>query len=169
METKLSPTARMLLKSWMQLKKMDLHPQSIAGYKPSEGRLLFCIKYGKKPDSPGPTVTDLSKLLHVTSPTVTQLINELAGKGLLQRNVDPKDRRVVRITLTETGEQIIQKLGDSLAASLKGLIEYLGEEESRQLAELLSKVAVYLQERNTNPNQSLLRGEDEGCSDCSDF
>src|SRR5213080_1638925 len=146
MESHTNPTAQKLLQSLMQFGKAEWHQRSIAGCKPSEIRVLFCIKKSVKPDTPEIKVSEISKMLHVTSPTITQLLKGLEAHGLIERHIDPTDRRAVGITLTEKGEKVTQQAAEAFAASLHGLIEYLGEEESNQLAELLTKVSRYYNE-----------------------
>ena len=142
----------------MQFKKVGWHQMSTMGYKPSELRVLFCIAKGFRPDgheigkSFRPDtyemkVSDISRRLHVTPPTVTQLIKGLEANGLVERNVDQADRRTVGIKLTEKGESITRRAGDDFLASMSGLIEYLGDEQSDQLAELLVKVSRYYNEK----------------------
>ena len=59
---------------------------------------------------------------------------------------DPEDRRAVRITLTSKGLIALKTAHDSLMASFAGLVAYLGEEDSNELAELLAKAFTYFHE-----------------------
>jgi DNA-binding MarR family transcriptional regulator len=154
-------TAQKLFRAFMQFHKMGWHEGSIAGCKPSEIRVLFCIKKGVKLDAPDMKVSEISKQLHVTSPTITQLLKGLESNGLIERRIDPADRRAVGITLTEKGERVTQQAAEAFSASLNGLIEYLGEEESNQLAELLSGVFRYYNEKAASGNHSYWSGEEE--------
>ncbi len=140
-------TAQKLLKSFRQLKRANWLRDSVAGYKSSDIMVLFCIKKGAQPDCPGMKVSEISHHLRVTSPTITQLVKGLEANGLVERMIDPVDRRVVRIRLTEKGEQVAQMASDAFTAGFNGLIEYLGEEQSIQLAELLNKVFQYFNEK----------------------
>src|SRR5438067_3340249 len=142
-----NPLAQKLLRAFMQFHKAEWHQRSIAGCKPSEIRVLFCIKKGVKPDTSEMKVSEISKLLHVTSPTITQLLKGLEAHGLIERHIDPADRRAVGITLTEKGERVTEQAAEAFLTSLHGLIEYLGEEQSNQLAELLSRVSRYYNEK----------------------
>ncbi|MEZ2658536.1 MarR family winged helix-turn-helix transcriptional regulator [Aneurinibacillus aneurinilyticus] len=153
-------TAQKLLKSFIQFKKAEWHKRSIMGYKPSEIKVLFCIRKEKKPDCTEMKVSEISKLLHVTSPTVTQLIKSLEADGLVERKPDLTDRRVVWIALTEKGEEVTRKAEAALLDSFNGLIEYLGEEQSNQLADLLTKVFVYFNEKDVN-TRSMKWNEDD--------
>ena len=161
MESTTNPTAQKLLKSFMQFNKAEWHQRSIAGCKPSEIRVLFCIKKGLKSDIPEMKVSEISKQLHVTSPTITQLMKGLEANGLIERNIDPIDRRAVGIKLTEKGELVTRHAAEVFSSSLNGLIEYLGEEQSDQLAELLFKVFRYYNEKTSVMNQSHWNGDEE--------
>jgi DNA-binding MarR family transcriptional regulator len=161
MENPTNPTVQKLMRAFMQFTKAGWHQRSIAGCKPSEIRVLFCIKKGLKPDTPEMKVSEISKLLHVTSPTITQLLKGLEANGLIERNIDPTDRRAVGITLTEQGEMVTQQAAAAFTASLHGLIEYLGEEQSDQLAELLTKVFHYYNEKAASLNHSYWNGDEE--------
>jgi DNA-binding MarR family transcriptional regulator len=155
-----NPLAQKLLKAFMQFHKAQWHQRSVAGCKPSEIRVLFCIKKSVKPDTPEIKVSEISKLLQVTSPTITQLLKGLEANGLIERHIDPADRRAVGITLTEKGERVTEQAAEAFSASLHGLIEYLGEEQSNQLAELLSRVSRYYNEKAANENYSCWNGDE---------
>ena len=158
MEKNSNPTAQKLMKTFMQFNKVEWHQRSIAGCTPSEIRLLFCIRKGAKPDTPDMKVSEISKRLHVTSPTITQLLKGLEANGLIERHIDPTDRRAVGITLTEKGEMVTQQAADAFSASIDGLIEYLGEEQSNQLAELLTRVFRYYNEKAASVDHSYWSG-----------
>ena len=143
----LDTTVQKLMKAFMYFGRTEWHQRSILGFKPSEIWVLFCIKKGARPGCPQMKVSEISKRLRVTSPTVTQLLKGLEANGLVERHVDPTDRRAVGIILTEKGEMLIKQAGEDFAATFKELVEYLGEERSNQLAELLSDVYMYFSEK----------------------
>ena len=155
-------TEHKLLRVLMQLKRLELHRQPIAGCKPSEIRVLFCVKKSTNLTLPEMKVSEISRQLQVTSPTITQLLKGLEVNGLIERHIDNIDRRSVGIRLTPKGEAVAQQAMDTLLESMNGLIEYLGEEQSNQLAELLSKVLHYFSEREANvASYPLWEGEDK--------
>jgi DNA-binding MarR family transcriptional regulator len=161
MDANINPTTQKLLKALMQFRRAEWHQRSIAGYKPSEIKVLFCIKKGMNPSTPEIKVSEISKRLHVTSPTVTQLIKGLEANGLIERNIDPEDRRSAGIKLTEKGEMITQQAAAAFEDSVNGLIEYLGEEQSNQLAELLLKAFRYYDEKAASEQHSYWSGDEE--------
>lgn len=73
MEHLLSPTApatteRQLLRAFMHMHRAEWHERTIAGCTPSEVRVLFCIRHGVNPEASDIKVSQISRLLHVTSP-----------------------------------------------------------------------------------------------------
>ncbi len=135
------------MRALREFHKSGWQERAIAGCKPSEIRVLFCVKHGMKPGAGTMKVSEISKLLRVTSPTVTQLLKGLEANGLIERHVDPLDRRAVDIRLSEKGETFTRQAMEAFTSSVDGLVEYLGEEQSNQLAELLSKAFRYFGER----------------------
>lgn len=161
MDLAASVTEQKLMSALMQFKRLGWHHQPIAGCKPSEIRVLFCIKKGTNPHSTEMKVSEISKRLHVTSPTVTQLLKGLEANELIERNIDPIDRRAVGVKLTERGEKVVQQAMDAFTDSMHGLIEYLGEEQSNQFADLLTKAFRYFNEREANMHSSLWNGDEK--------
>lgn len=133
----------------MQFHRNELH-QNFSGCKPSEVGVLFTIRYGVQCNGRPVKVSEISKHMHVTSPTITQLLNGLEANGLVERHADPADRRIVGIALTQHGEQLAAQAENVLFETFQDLSAYLGEEQSNQLADLLFKAFQYFNERDTN-------------------
>jgi DNA-binding MarR family transcriptional regulator len=153
--------ARKLIGAFMQFGRAEWHQRSIMGYKPSEIKALFCIMKGGRPGSGEITVSEISKQLHVTSPTVTQLIKGLESEGLIERTTNPADRRVVGIKLTEKGETVTLQARQDFLESIKGLIEYLGIEQSDQFAELLLKASHYYKTQASSTDHPYWNGDSD--------
>ena len=137
-----SETAQKLVKAFQQFRKTGWHEKKIAGFNPSEFRVLALIQRANEHNSEM-KVSEISQKLKVTPPTVTQIINVLEKDGFIERTIHPEDRRAVNISLTKAGFQATERARKAFSDTFLGLIDYLGEEESLQLAELLSKVHDY--------------------------
>lgn len=147
-------TAQKLLQALDQFHRAKWQEQqTFAGCKPSEIRVLFCIKNGTKAGTPM-KVSEISKRMQVTSPTITQLLNSLEPNGFVERQVDPEDRRSVGIRLTEKGEWVTERAWEGFLSALQGLIDYLGEEDSERLTNLLFKALRYIEERQASVHQA---------------
>jgi DNA-binding MarR family transcriptional regulator len=55
-------------------------------------------------------VGELSRLLLIKHHTTVELVDRMVKLGLLQRTVDPHDRRRVQVTLTKRGQLLLQRL-----------------------------------------------------------
>lgn len=64
--------------------------------------LLF-LKEKKNPQG-----SELARYLRITAPTTTVLVNKLSTMKLIKREVEKKDRRIIRICLTRRGEQTLE-------------------------------------------------------------
>jgi DNA-binding MarR family transcriptional regulator len=147
MEQVIDPVTHKLLTAFIAFKRVGWHDRMVAGLKPSEVRVLMCVKRGINSDCPVLKVSEISRVLQVTSPTVTQILKSLEAQRLIERHLDPNDRRAVGIALTKKGEEVTEQAIEAFTSSIQGLAEYLGEEDSNQLAELLSKVSRYYNEK----------------------
>jgi DNA-binding MarR family transcriptional regulator len=156
MEQPMTLTDHKLFRALMQFKRLGWHQHSIAGCTPSEIRVLICVKRG---GSPLVTVSEISKHLSVTPPSITQILNTLETRGLIERHMDTTDRRVIVVNLTEQGEQVTEQADEAFSATMKRLIDYLGEQQSNQLADLLFKVFRYFAENEAHMNQEMWEGE----------
>jgi len=135
---------RQLMENIVRFNRMHWNKSPIPGLTHSELVVLHLIEGHENQNKSGIKVSELSELLKVTSPTVTQLIKSLKKKGLVERNIDKSDRRVVLITLTKEGEKIDQTARESFTDFFNDLVDYLGVEESNKLNELLMTVCNYL-------------------------
>lgn len=118
------------------------------GLKASEIRMLVSIKQNNDKGWAATTVTEISKILEVTSPTVTQMLNRLIAEGCAIRTADQTDRRITEITLTEKGDRLATKAIDRFHSIFKGIIDELGKEQSDQLILMLNQVFQFLEYAN---------------------
>jgi DNA-binding MarR family transcriptional regulator len=90
------------------------------------------------------TAGALSDSTMVTSGAITNRIDRLAARGLVTRETDPDNRRSVVITLTESGQAVIDDVLVHHVANENRLLAALSAEEQRQLAALLRTLLVGL-------------------------
>lgn len=86
--------------------------------------------------SPG----DLVKATLSTSGTMTNRIDRLARRGLVERFPDPQDRRGVRVRLTAEGRRVTEAALAGLLEHERGLLETLDGSDRDQLAHLLARL-----------------------------
>ena len=120
------------------------------GLKNSEIMLLFRLKQFEENYPEGISVSELSDSMEVRPPSVTSVITVLEQKNMVQRCMDLKDRRKIRIKLTEAGNQFIENNKKKVFFGVKGLVEHLGPEKSKQLADLINETDNYFSSVTTN-------------------
>lgn len=78
----------------------------------------------------------------VTSGTMTNRIDRLAGTGLVERHPDPRDRRGVIVQLTESGRARVDNALRELLEIERQLLAGLAADDQKVLAGLLRNLAV---------------------------
>ncbi|MBM7656070.1 MarR family winged helix-turn-helix transcriptional regulator [Neobacillus cucumis] len=140
-----SETAQKLISAFQQFRKTGRQEKKIGRFNPSEFRVLALIQRAKENNSEM-KVSEISQKLRVTPPTVTQIINVLEKDGFIERTINQEDRRAVKIRLTEAGIKAAEQARKKFSETFLGLVDYLGEKESQQLADLLFKVHDYFEQ-----------------------
>ena len=74
-------------------------------------------------------MTELSKNLDVSMPTMTAMIDRLLKSGLVERERNDTDRRVVRVKLTEGGVGILRRLKKTRREEMEKILMSFNEEE----------------------------------------
>jgi DNA-binding MarR family transcriptional regulator len=83
---------------------------------------------------------ELAQCLHFDASNITDIVDRLEERGLVQRTVDPHDRRVRRVALTSEGEELRRKLFEQAIATAP-TVSALTAAEQRLLCDLLDKIA----------------------------
>ncbi|MEU8386296.1 MarR family transcriptional regulator [Streptosporangium sp. NPDC048865] len=89
--------------------------------------------------------------IHLSDMVAT--INELAGRGLVERAPDPADRRRNVISLTPAGGEQLRRLEKRLAECQDELLAPLSPEERRGLTEVLSRLVDHHNRRTGTPGE----------------
>ncbi len=76
----------------------------------------------------------------ISKVNVSRAITSLQKKGLLDRHVDPTDRRRILLRLTPKGKKIMTELVPLLKEQEKELLSPLNEEEVKTLSSLMARV-----------------------------
>jgi DNA-binding MarR family transcriptional regulator len=81
--------------------------------------------------------SELSATLMMSRAGMTNRLDRLEAAGLVQRSLDPADRRSFRITLTEKGRRVIDAALTEHAANLARLASHLTPEDATTLSRIL--------------------------------
>ena len=94
------------------------------------------------------TMRKLAQDLGVALPTATALIDRLVKAGHVKRDVDAKDRRVIHVSLTESGKQVLQQTMKQKMEHMKVIIEKIPQEDKISICRIFSNL---LNEIETHP------------------
>ena len=105
---------------------------------------FFCIamirNYDKKTGR-GVYVSELAEKMRVQSPAVSRMLKGLEKRELIERSIDPQDRRNIIVKLTKDGELIWNRMSSRLEGYMKWIIEEMGEEDMLTLVRLLDRLS----------------------------
>jgi DNA-binding MarR family transcriptional regulator len=82
----------------------------------------------------------LGRRTHIDRSYVVASVNDLAGGGLVERALDPEDRRRNVVTITPAGVRQLRRLDGVLARIQDELLAPLSTDERDELARLLRRV-----------------------------
>jgi len=115
-----------------------LRQQSLAGLSPAQASALGTVNR-----LTSPTLGELAAAEQVQPPTVTRLVTSLESAGLVTREVDGADRRVVRVQVTAEGRRTLQRIRTLKNAYLTRRLAAL-EPVEQELAEALTALLEHL-------------------------
>jgi DNA-binding MarR family transcriptional regulator len=95
-------------------------------------KVLFLVGAGN-----GVNMTNLARALGMTLSTLTGVVDRLTNQGLVRRQDDAHDRRVVLLYPTEAGTALMGRLVEAGRARLRLILERLGLEDLRKVSESL--------------------------------
>ena len=88
----------------------------------------------------------------VTQPAMTQLIGRLQDAGLVRREADPADGRVVQVRLTDQGRETLARRRAVRAERLAAVLDLISPEDRAALAAALPAIdALASAQRNSPP------------------
>jgi DNA-binding MarR family transcriptional regulator len=82
-----------------------------AGLTPAKHQLLLAVR--GHPNPAGPTVGEIADYLVLRHHSAVGLIDRAVADDLVARNADPDNRSVVRITLTRSGVEKLDRLSEA--------------------------------------------------------
>lgn len=103
-------------------------------------RLLLHLHVAERMGKTSLSPTELSRLQVVTKNTISSLLRSLEDQGLIERTLDPNDRRQFQIGLTDEGGELVRTSTPVYMAYLNQLTSGLSSDEISQLQVLLDKL-----------------------------
>jgi DNA-binding MarR family transcriptional regulator len=135
------------------IRAIDIHSRKLAAKHHVTGPQLCCLMTIAEN---GPTTaTAIAQDVYLSASTVVGILDRLQEKGLVQRERDSKDRRLVFVTVTEKGRELVASAPSPLQDKLAEALKDLPELEQTTIALSLDRI-VELMEARVLPAAPLL-------------
>jgi DNA-binding MarR family transcriptional regulator len=97
-------------------------------------------------------ISVIGNRLGIARPNMTSLVDKLIAQGYCRRLHDDTDRRIVNISVTEKGKQLLATRRRIVRGNMKKQLEYLGEVELDTLCQSLENVRQIIAKMGTEQN-----------------
>lgn len=94
------------------------------------------LLYNKGPQS----IQNIGKRILIASSSLTYVIDRLEAKGLVERTISDKDKRIIIASITEAGRVKMEESFKTHEAFIENIFSVLDEKELTQLIDLTKKV-----------------------------
>ena len=92
-------------------------------------------------------LNDLAARMGVSAPTASRSVDVLHELGLVERVVDPRDRRAVNLDLTTRGKKLLQERKEKASVAFAPAVAALSKADRKQLSQLLHRMTEALTEQ----------------------
>jgi DNA-binding MarR family transcriptional regulator len=87
------------------------------------------------------SMRELAKELDVSESSATAIADRLVSQGLAERSSDPADRRIVRLTLSEAGTSLVERMDETTRCKAAEALAALTRAQLEQLIDILETLA----------------------------
>ncbi len=88
-----------------------------------------------------PTMNALGRHLGLDKSSISGLVDRAQRRGLVTRTVSAADRRVVQVSITDTGRQLAAEVAATFAERVGTFLAVLPESDQRVLSQLAARIA----------------------------
>lgn len=146
-ENELCPEKRVSAEKYGQFleyfqRSLNFNPASLLGGSAcqSELMLLYRALDHRCDKDENITVAEAAKLLGVSASAVSRTLKSLAEKGYVERVSDENDRRSVRIAVTESGKELIERFFIKVFSVLDTAMSGFSTEETESMIDLYGRI-----------------------------
>ena len=110
-----------------------------AGMSYARANLLLAV-HAAHTEGNSARMVDISLDLGVTARTLTTMVDSLASQDLLERTIDPKDRRAFQLVLTDVGRDLVPLLQSELSHASEAVVAPLSAQDRQVMAQLVNRL-----------------------------
>lgn len=89
-------------------------------------------------DEDGKPMKCYANKLMISKPNMTKLVNKLIEEDLVERRSDEKDRRLIKLYVTEVGKEYVRVQREEVKKKLANVVDVLSQEDKDKLIQSLS-------------------------------
>lgn len=104
-------------------------------------------------DQPAVDQRTLARTIGFDTSTIGGVIDRLEARGLVQRNADPEDRRVRRLTLTAEGRALLSRVVPAMLRAQQRMLEPLPPAERTEFMRMLRTLVTANNELSRAPSE----------------
>lgn len=145
------------------IRAVDLHSRRLAAQHKITGPQLVCLLAVGEHEPATPSA--VARIVHLSPSTVIGVLDRLEAKGLIRRVRDLKDRRLVRLSLTEQGRALVASAPSPLQDTLARAINELPEAEQAEIAGSLVRIVEMMELQHIDAAPILTTGLIDAASD----
>lgn len=93
----------------------------------------------------GMSQKEMARALNLSPATMTVTLKRMEKAGLVRREMDEHDQRILRVHLSEQGRQMWLKSSEELRSVTEELMEGISPEERKQMQGYLRRIAVNME------------------------
>ncbi|HDS11825.1 MAG TPA: MarR family transcriptional regulator [Candidatus Wirthbacteria bacterium] len=97
--------------------------------------------------NPGLSLNEIAQRMAFKASSANAQINTLVSLGLVKRQTDPTDRRLVRHQLTRKSQNNLNRIQQTKMREYAWILSELDPAEKQQLLTIIQKIAVIIQDR----------------------
>jgi DNA-binding MarR family transcriptional regulator len=128
--------ADLLQRLMRRLRRAQTERLGLLGLTPAQERALRVISRSEEPLR----MTELADRLGIVPRSVTTVIDALEQAGLVRREVDPRNRRAIRLHLTDRGSAVRDDMREARRQAAEDLFAPMPEGDRKTLTELLTRL-----------------------------
>ncbi|MCX7661624.1 MAG: MarR family transcriptional regulator [Candidatus Omnitrophica bacterium] len=82
----------------------------------------------------------LSRFMQVSMPAMTGVVERLVRQGFVRRDIDPKDRRIVKVKLTPKGEVLLKRINSQRHKTIKEIFSKISSSDRKEYLRILTQL-----------------------------
>lgn len=101
------------------------------------------------------TTGELAHQLFLTQSAITQTVDTLVRRQLIERHDDEEDRRIVRLQLSPSGQEITSRVSAQKRESMKAMLATFSETEAQVLIAAIEKMTDFVETNQLEPKPTV--------------